>query len=146
MSRHIFQYAIITGRAEGNPAEHLKGMIKPAPKSHYAALDHRDLPEFLKALYSNKARLMPLTHLAVQFIMLTFVRTGEMIKAEWSEIDLDERIWLIPGKRMKMGKDHNCNDLTARSVVANKLRREAFGNPFRLPRIMLLCLFGGTSF
>ncbi len=106
MSRHIFQYAIISGRAETNPAEHLKGMIKPAPKSHYAALDHRDLPEFLKALYSNQARLMPLTHLAVQFIMLTFVRTGEMIKAEWSEIDFDERIWLIPGKRMKMGKDH----------------------------------------
>lgn len=106
MSKHIFQYAIITGRAQQNPAQHLKGMIKPKPKSHYAALDHRDLPEFLGALYSNKARLMPLTHLALQFMMLTFVRTNEMIKAEWSEIDFEDKIWLIPAKRMKMNKDH----------------------------------------
>lgn len=75
MSKHIFQYAIITGRAEQNPAEHLKGMIKPKPKSHFASLDPKELPEFLGALYSNEARLMPLTHLAVQFMMLTFVRT-----------------------------------------------------------------------
>lgn len=64
------------------------------------------MSEFLGALYSNKARLMPLTHLAVQFMMLTFVRTGEMIKAEWSEFDLEEKIWLIPAARMKMSKDH----------------------------------------
>ena len=92
MSKHIFQYAIITGRADNNVAEHLKGLIKPKPKSHFAALDHKELPEFLGALYSNQARLMPLTHLAVQFMMLTFVRTSEMIKAEWSEIDLEERM------------------------------------------------------
>lgn len=105
-SKHIFRYAIISGRANANPADHLRGMIKPAPKTHYAALGHSDLPEFLKALYANKPRLMPLTLLAVQFLMLTFVRTGEMIKAEWSEIDFDERVWLIPARRMKMGKDH----------------------------------------
>ena len=106
MSRHIFQYAIITGRAERNIANDLKGLIKPKPKTHFAAIDHRDLPEFLGALYSNKARLMPLTHLAVQFMMLTFVRTSEMIKAEWREFDFKEKVWLIPAKRMKMGKEH----------------------------------------
>ncbi len=106
MSKHVFQYAIITGRAKQNPADHLKGMIKPKPKSHFAALDHKDLPEFLGALNTNQARLMPLTLLAVKFMMLTFVRTGEMIKAEWNEFDMDERMWLIPAKRMKMNKDH----------------------------------------
>ena len=106
MSKHIFQYAIITGRAERNIANDLKGLIKPKPKSHYAAIDHRELPEFLGALYSNKARLMPLTHLAVQFMMLTFVRTSEMIKAEWREFDFEEKVWLIPARRMKMNKDH----------------------------------------
>lgn len=94
MSKHIFQYGIITGRADTNAADHLKGLIKPKPKSHFAALDYKELPEFLGALYSNKARLMPLTHLAVQFMMLTFVRTREMIKAEWREIDFEEKVWL----------------------------------------------------
>lgn len=106
MSRHIFQYGIITGRADKNPADHLRGMIKPKPKSHFASLDAQELPEFLRSLYSNEARLMPLTHLAVQFMMLTFVRTSEMIKAEWSEINFQEKTWLIPARRMKMKKEH----------------------------------------
>ena len=106
MSRHIFQYAIITGRAERNLAEDLKGLVKAKPKKHFASLDIKELPEFLKVLYSNEARLMPLTHLAVQFLMLTFVRTGEMIKAEWDEFDFEEKVWLIPARRMKMNKDH----------------------------------------
>lgn len=60
----------------------------------------------MRVLHTNQARLMPLTHLSVQFMMLTFVRTGEMIAAEWSEFDFDERMWLVPAKRMKMNKDH----------------------------------------
>lgn len=106
MSRHIFQYAIITGRADKNIAEDLKGLIKPKPKTHFASLDLKELPAFLKVLYSNEARLMPLTHMAVKFMMLTFVRTNEMIKAEWDEIDFEERIWTIPAHRMKMKKEH----------------------------------------
>jgi len=106
MSVHIFRYAIVTGRAELNVADSLKGLIKPKPKSHFAALSHQELPDFLNVLHSNQARLMPLTHLAVQFMMLTFVRTSEMIKAEWDEFDLDQNIWLIPAARMKMNKDH----------------------------------------
>lgn len=106
MSKHIFRYGIITGRATDNPADHLKGLIKPKPKSHFASLEAKDLPEFLDVLYTNKARLMPLTHLAVQFMMLTFVRTSEMIKAEWDEFDFEEKMWLIPASRMKMNKDH----------------------------------------
>ncbi len=106
MSKHIFRYGIITGRATENPADHLKGLIKPKPKSHFASLEAKELPEFLEVLYTNKARLMPLTHLAVQFMMLTFVRTSEMIKAEWDEFDFEEKMWLIPASRMKMNKDH----------------------------------------
>ena len=106
MSRHIFQYAIITGRTDRNLAEDLRGLIKAKPKKHFASLDMKELPEFLGVLYANEARLMPLTHLAVQFLMLTFVRTGEMIKAEWDEFDLEAKTWLIPARRMKMKKDH----------------------------------------
>ena len=106
MSRHIFQYAIITGRTDRNLAEDLKGLIKAKPKKHFASLDMKELPEFLGVLYANEARLMPLTHLAVQFLMLTFVRTGEMIKAEWDEFDFEAKTWLIPARRMKMKKDH----------------------------------------
>ena len=106
MCRNILKYAIINGYVETNVAEPLRGMIKPRATKHHAALDYHDLPAFLNDLYSNKARLMPLTILAVKFMMLTFVRTGEMIAAEWTEFDLDEKMWLIPASRMKMGKAH----------------------------------------
>lgn len=128
MSKHIFQYAIITGRAERNIANDLKGLIKPKPKSHHAALEAKDLPEFVGALNQNVARLMPLTLLAVKFMMLTFVRTNEMIKAEWDEIDLDENIWLIPAKRMKMNKDHIV-PLSKQSVEILRQIRLLHNNP-----------------
>lgn len=106
MCRHIYQYAIITGRAEKNIAEDLKGLVKSKPKTHFAAIEFREIPQFLADLEAHKFRLNEQTYLAMKFMMLTFVRTGEMIAAEWSEFDLANKTWLIPATRMKMGKEH----------------------------------------
>ncbi len=106
MSKHIFQYAIITGRAEKNIAEDLKGLIKPKPTKHFASIESKDIPKFLKDLEKYRPQLKNQTYLAVKFMMLTFVRTGEMIGAEWDEFDLDENLWLVPASRMKMKKEH----------------------------------------
>ncbi|MAS87842.1 MAG: integrase [Micavibrio sp.] len=106
MCKHIFQYAIITGRAEKNIAEDLKGLIKVKPKGHFAAIETREIPEFIQDLRNHRAKLNRQTYLAVNFMMLTFVRTNEMIKAEWSEFDFKEKQWIIPAQRMKMNKDH----------------------------------------
>ena len=88
MCGQIFRYAIVTGRADRNPAADLKGALKIANKGHYAALDSRDIPEFLAALVRNDARLYSHTRLAIHLLLLTFVRTGELIQAKWDEIDL----------------------------------------------------------
>ncbi len=106
MSVHIFRYAIVTGRADKNIAEDLKGMIKSKAKGHFAAIEAKELPEFISDLRNHKARLTPQTYLAVNFMMLNFVRTGEMIKAEWDEFDLRNKVWIIPAKHMKMKNDH----------------------------------------
>lgn len=106
MSGQIFRYAIIHGKAERDPSQDLRGALKPYKKGHYAAMEAKDLPEFLDKLNQNTARLFPTTHIAIELLMLTFVRTSELIKAEWAEFDLKEKIWLIPASRMKMKKDH----------------------------------------
>lgn len=106
MCRHIYQYAIVTGRAENNIAEDLKGLVKAKPKSHFAAIEAKDLPQFISDLRNHKAKLNRQTYLAVNFMMLTFVRTGEMIGAKWDEFDLEQKQWLVPAERMKMGKEH----------------------------------------
>jgi integrase len=46
------------------------------------------------------------TKLALRFLILTFVRTGEVRGAKWTEIDLDKKEWRIPAERMKMRDPH----------------------------------------
>lgn len=102
----VFRYAIATGRAKRNPVPDLKDALKPVQHGHYAALEAKDLPDFLRALDRNDARLYALTRLGIRLMMLTFVRTGELIGARWSEFDLDAALWVIPAERMKMRKEH----------------------------------------
>lgn len=102
----IFRYAIVTGRADRNPAADLRGALKPLKHSHFAALEAKDLPEFLQALERNAARLFPQTRLAILLMAMTFVRTSELINAKWEEFDLDAKEWVIPAHRMKMRKAH----------------------------------------
>src|SRR5207244_1905346 len=51
-------------------------------------------------------RLYRQTYLAIRLLFLTFVRTGELIEAKWSEIDFDKAMWTIPPERMKMRTPH----------------------------------------
>jgi len=84
----------------------LKGALKTPMSTHYASIDPKELPEFLHRLNANDARLYAQTRLAIRLLMLTFVRTGELIGAAWSEFDLDRAEWIIPAPRMKMRKPH----------------------------------------
>jgi integrase len=102
----IFRYAVVTGRAERNPTADLKGALKPVKHGHFSALEPKDLPEFLHTLERNDARLFVLTRLAIRLMMLTFVRTGELIAATWDEFDLEGAEWSIAAERMKMRKAH----------------------------------------
>jgi len=102
----IFFYAVRTEICPNNPALSLKGVLKTRPVKHLSALEAKDLPEFMSLLAQNKARLFPQTLLAIRFMLLTFVRTSEMIYAKWPEIDLQIKEWHIPAERMKMRRPH----------------------------------------
>lgn len=106
MSGQVFRFAIINDRADRDPSQDLKGALRPYKKTHYAAMDFRELPNFLEKFDRNEARVFPTTRYAIELLMLTFVRTGELIKAQWNEFDLERAIWVVPACRMKMRKDH----------------------------------------
>ena len=107
ISGQILRFAIITGRLERDVSVDLKrGALKPMKRTNYAAMEAKDLPEFIRKLERNEARLLNQTRLAVELMMLTFVRTSELIKAKWTEFDMKEAMWLIPAERMKMRKEH----------------------------------------
>lgn len=102
----IFAYGIGTGRADRNIALDLRGTLEAFKRGHYAAIEATELPEFLFKLEKNEARLYPQTIRATKLLMLTFVRTSELINATWDEFDLDKKIWNIPKERMKMRRPH----------------------------------------
>ena len=100
----VFAYAVITDRAERNPTRDLRGALKPVQKKHHAFLRADDLPEFLGKLFDYDGDIQ--TQLAVRFLLLTFVRTGEVRGAKWGEINFDKAEWRIPPERMKMRDPH----------------------------------------
>jgi integrase len=102
----IFRYAIAHGHTTRNPAAEIKprDVLKATVKENYARVDAKDMPALLRQI-----EVYPGTHvtrLALKLMALTFVRTGELIGARWSEIDFKERRWNIPAGRMKMRTPH----------------------------------------
>lgn len=100
----VWRYAIVTGRAEYNPAPDLVSAFAPHKKTHYAFLKVDEIPAFCKALNTYTGSF--LVKMAMRLQMITGVRPGELRKAEWSEINFDNRTWEIPAEKMKMRRPH----------------------------------------
>jgi len=103
---HIFKYAIATGRAESDPTYGLEAALKKFKKGHYASVSVDEFPKFLLTLHEFQHRIYRQTFLAIKLLLLTFVRTGELVEAKWPEIDFEKAMWVIPGERMKMKLPH----------------------------------------
>ena len=83
-----------------------RGLPKqPKIKGHFAAMPWQQVPGFIADMGNILKATEPVL-LAIQFLILTAARSGEVRGASWSEIDLDDRIWLVPAKRMKGGRAH----------------------------------------
>jgi integrase len=101
----VFRYAVVTGRAERDPSGDLRGALPPTKPQHHASItDPMAIGALIRAIngYQGSAA----TKCALRLASLTFVRPGELRKAEWTEFDLDGTEWRIPGERMKMKAPH----------------------------------------
>ncbi|MDI1309395.1 MAG: tyrosine-type recombinase/integrase [Methylotenera sp.] len=96
-------------RTGENPARwrgHLDNLLPNRSKvqkvKHHAALSIDEINPFIASLRSQIGHAA----LALELCILTATRTGEVIGAKWSEIDLKSATWTIPAERMKMRKEH----------------------------------------
>ncbi|TPL16757.1 DUF4102 domain-containing protein [Mesorhizobium sp. B2-4-10] len=100
-------------RAQGlrngeNPARwrgHLDKLLSRQSKlsrGHHAALPYASVPAFVAKLRQSDA----VSALALEFLILTAARTGEVIAARWNEIDATGAVWTVPPVRMKAGREH----------------------------------------
>ena len=104
--RRVFRYAVQTGRLAHNPASELSGVLKARQSEHRASLPNRELGQFLSDVRQYKKHGRLLTQIALELLVLTFVRPGEVRGARWDEFDFKEKLWRIPAERMKMRTEH----------------------------------------
>lgn len=116
----VWKYAVITGRADYNPAPDLASALVPHEKEHYAFLTKEELPDFLSTLETYSGSI--LVKIAMKLTMLTGVRPGELRKAEWSEFDFEKCLWNVPKERMKMKRPHMVPLSKQVLVLLNQLR------------------------
>jgi integrase len=104
----ILDWCTVRGHRQGeNPARwrgHLQEVLPPPAKGkqHHAALAYAELPQFMARLRAEES----VAARALEFLILTAARSGEVRGATWKEIDLEGGTWTIPAKRMKGGKEH----------------------------------------
>jgi integrase len=100
----VFRHAIATGRARRDPAAEVRGALVPIVRRRHPALAVREFPEFFARLEAYRGE--PVTKAAIRLLALTFVRTGDLRGAEWTEIDLPNAEWRIPAARTRAGRTH----------------------------------------
>lgn len=101
----VMRYAIATGRADRDPSGDLRGAVMPKRKVHYPTItDPKKIGALMRAIDALSGS--PMIRAALKFQAYTFVRPGELRRAEWSEIDTKEALWKIPAEKMKMRRPH----------------------------------------
>lgn len=106
----VLSYAKVKGYRSGeNPAiwrGHLENVLpkpgKIAPHKHHPALPYGQMREFMGKLRQHEG----VSVLCLEFVILTACRSGEALKAKWSEIDEEKGVWIIPAERMKARREH----------------------------------------
>lgn len=102
----VFRYAVATARLASDPTRDLRGALTAPTVTHYGAItDARKVGQLLRAIDDYEGS--GITKLALQIAPHVFVRPGELRHAEWSEVDLDGALWIIPAGKMKMRKAHH---------------------------------------
>ena len=120
----VMKWAMAHGLRHDNPAGDAISEVLPRNGQqtvHRKAVPHGHLAEAIEAMCEVPSAIS--TKLAIQYLILTASRSGEVRKARWDEIDMGARTWTIPPERMKTGKEHRV-PLSSGAVMVLKLAEE----------------------
>lgn len=102
--KRIFDYALVCGAAQTNPAVALPLRFITKARARTRALSASEIRTYLYTLYSSNIRRQ--FKLALHLILLTLVRKSEMLLAQWKDVSLDAGEWEIPAQNSKTGQPH----------------------------------------
>ncbi|MFY9510741.1 MAG: integrase arm-type DNA-binding domain-containing protein [Rubrivivax sp.] len=122
--QQIYNYAIQTLIVEVNPALPLRGVVQVPPAKHYRHLREAELGAFWCAVEKQGARFVTIA--ATKLLAYSMCRKSEVLRAQWSEFDLERAVWDIPAVRMKMKRPHRVY-LSRQAVELLRLLRAVTG-------------------
>nr|WP_245882764.1 site-specific integrase [Yoonia sediminilitoris] len=129
----VMKWAVAQGFRQDDPSAAIQSAlpkVRARPK-HRKALPYADVAECVETVVASGAGKT--TKLALEFLILTAARSGEVRLATWSEIDFDKGEWCVPADRMKAGVDHRV-PLSLRAVaILNEARAYADGSDLVFP-------------
>ncbi|EJC6797911.1 tyrosine-type recombinase/integrase [Vibrio parahaemolyticus] len=100
----IMTYAVNTGKIYVNPIQNIKAAFKKPKPQNMKSIPPSELPQLIKDISS--ASLKMTTRCLIEFQLHTMARPAEASNALWSEIDWENHLWILPAKKMKMGRQH----------------------------------------
>ena len=101
----VLDYAVVNGWAQANPSLGVEKALGRRPKGrHHGAVPHGEIPAFLAILRASRTE--PASKLALEFLILTAARSGEVRGMTWAEVDLETATWTVPEERMKARREH----------------------------------------
>ena len=102
----IFKWGLALGYIEVNVIDQVSGALprQPAVKEHFRSMPFQEIPAALETI--QESSLSTAAKLALRMLILTMCRSGEVRHATWPEIDLDQKLWRIPGNKTKSGREH----------------------------------------
>ncbi|EGA64516.1 integrase domain-containing protein [Vibrio brasiliensis] len=121
----IMNFATNCGLVHANPLTGIKAAFKKPKKENMAALTPTELPELMSAIAN--ASIKRTTRCLIEWQLHTITRPSEASGARWDEIDLDEKVWVIPAERMKKRREHRI-PLTEQSLKLLEVMKPISGN------------------
>lgn len=96
----VMRYCVALELVESDPTRDLTGALTPTKPQHMATItDPKQAGGLMRSIDDYEG--YHVTRSALKIAALTFVRPGELRHAEWSEIDFDRKLWIIPAEKMK---------------------------------------------
>lgn len=102
----VLKWAVAEGLRSDDPCPAVRAALprRSGGTSHHRAIHHSELGSALRRIDASPA--WPGTRLAIRFLALTAARSGEVRGATWSDLDLEARVWTVPGSKTKTGREH----------------------------------------
>ena len=100
----VMTYAVNVGMIKANPLAGIRAAFERPKAKNQPTIPPDDLPNLMQDLYEASIQLQ--TRLLIELQLHTMTRPNEVAQAKWAEIDLTDRIWVIPAERMKRRREH----------------------------------------